>query len=138
MGDITNNPLLCQRLNGYMKLEEITIVFLLDLVEDERIFSIFAFMRTKYAIGWGNIWIQLFACLQKNSLFKRIFLIVRPLPIGKNKKCKLVLPFKNGCWALTSLLCLSAFVSMIWTTMVMLCSNFIMIFINIWVWWVGL
>jgi hypothetical protein len=27
---------------------------------------------------------------------------------------------------------------MIWTTMVMLCSNFIMIFINIWVWWVGL
>jgi hypothetical protein len=27
---------------------------------------------------------------------------------------------------------------MIWTSMVMLCSNFIMIFINIWVWWVGL
>ncbi len=121
-----------------MKLEEITLFFVLDLVKDQRTFSIFAFMINKCAIGWGNIWIQLFTCLQKGSLFKRTFLIMRPLPIGKNKKCELVLPFKNGCWALTSFLCLSAFVSMIWTSMVMLCSNFIMIFINIWVWWVGL
>ncbi len=121
-----------------MKFKKITIVFLLDLVEDERTFSIFAFMKTKYAIGWGNIWIQLFACLHKSSLLKRTFLIMRPLLVEKNKKYELVLPFKNGCWALISLLCLSAFVSMIWTSMVMLCSNFIMIFVNIWVWWLGL
>jgi hypothetical protein len=80
-----------------MKLEKIIFFCLLDLVEDERTFSIFAFMRNKYAIGWGNIWIQLFTCLQKSYLFKKTFLIVRSLEVGNKIKCKSVLPFKNGC-----------------------------------------
>jgi hypothetical protein len=44
---ITNNSLLCQHLNEYMKLIEITIISMFGSVEDERIFSILAFMKNK-------------------------------------------------------------------------------------------
>ncbi len=94
--------------------------------------------RTNCAIDWNSIWIRLVTCLHKSSLFNKTSLIKRPLLVGKSKMCKLVLPLKNGCWALINFLCFSAFISMIWTNIVMLSSNFIMRFTNSWVWWVGL
>jgi hypothetical protein len=44
---ITNNSLLCQHLNEYMKLTKVAIVFVFSLVEDQHIFFIFAFMKDK-------------------------------------------------------------------------------------------
>jgi hypothetical protein len=44
---ITNNLLLCQCLNEYMKLIEIEIICMFGTMEDERIFSILAFMKDK-------------------------------------------------------------------------------------------
>ncbi len=65
-----------------MRLEKITIVFLLDLVENQCTFSIFEFMRNKYAIGWGNI-----CCLHvcKRVLYSReLFLCHYKLEKTKN------------------------------------------------------
>jgi hypothetical protein len=39
----------------------------------------------------------LFTCLHKMFLLKRTSFIMRPLQVGKSKKCELVLPLKNGC-----------------------------------------
>jgi hypothetical protein len=51
---ITNNSLLCQHLNEYMKLVEITIIFMFGPVEDECIFSILAFMKNKLCNQLGT------------------------------------------------------------------------------------
>jgi hypothetical protein len=51
---ITNNSLLCQYLNEYMKLAEITIISRLGSMEDEHIFSILAFMKNKLCNQLGT------------------------------------------------------------------------------------
>jgi len=51
---ITNNSLLCQHLNEYMKLTKIRIIYMLGSMEDEHIFSIFAFMKDKLCNQLGT------------------------------------------------------------------------------------
>jgi hypothetical protein len=51
---ITNNSLLCQHLNEYMKLTKIRIISMFGLVENERIFSILAFIKNKLCNQLGT------------------------------------------------------------------------------------
>jgi hypothetical protein len=51
---ITNNSLLCQCLNEYMKLVEITIISMLGSMEYECIFYILAFMKNKLCNQLGT------------------------------------------------------------------------------------
>lgn len=84
-------------------------------------FSFLNLWRTNCEIGWGSTWIWLFICLHKIFLLKRTSLMMRPLLVGNNKKFKLVhYHFKMGVefW-----LVFYVFIFMIWTSVVMLCSN---------------
>jgi hypothetical protein len=60
---INNNTLLTEWLSEFLKLAKIVMVSILKYVEDECTFSMFAFMKISYTIGWDLIWTQLFKCL---------------------------------------------------------------------------
>ncbi len=77
--------------------------------------------RMNCTFGRGSILLWLFTCLHKSYLLKRTSFVMKPLLVGKNKKCELVLPLKNGCWVLINLLCFSDFVSTIWASIVTCC-----------------
>jgi hypothetical protein len=119
---ITNNSLLCQRLSEYMKLAN----------------------NSNWSYVWFNgRWRYFFhSCIHERWIvqlvgvafwydcshvctrvfYPREFLfIMKPLLVGKNIKCELVLPFQNGCWVLISLLCFSDFVFTIWASIVTCC-----------------
>ncbi len=93
---INNNGLLTQQLSEYMKVPEVVIVLRLNLWKMNTLFhSCICEKQIVQSIGqYLNTIIRMFAqefLIQKNSL------IMRPIQVGKIKKCKLVLPFKTLC-----------------------------------------
>jgi hypothetical protein len=69
------NALLCVMFNKFIKVVELVVVQIMEIVEDERTFNNLTFMKTSSAISCVNIW-TLYMFMPNHFIQFRIFLTI--------------------------------------------------------------